>query len=44
MPAYPIRHTTWHRLVRSFKATKASLYLPEYSDGNERSLNYRYYR
>ena len=39
-----IRSASWRHFVCSFRAARAALYVPEYSDHNERSLNHRYYR
>lgn len=34
----------WRQLVVSLKTACAAQYVPEYSDHNDRSMNYRYYR
>lgn len=44
MTIQSIRSAKWRRFVTSFKAAHAALYVPEYSNDNERSLNHRYYR
>jgi hypothetical protein len=40
----PVGSAKWRHFVESFKAARAAIYVPEYSDDNERSLNHRYYR
>ena len=44
MSVHPIHQAKWRKFVTSFKTARAVLYVPEYSNDNERSLNHRYYR
>lgn len=40
----PVSREKWRELLAALAATKSALFLPEYSEDNDRSLNYRYYR